>query len=73
MREYGEAGLDRGSRRRQRAFLLTILALLTLGFLAASSALAAPPADFQTSLVVGDGLSGPSGFEIAPDGRIFIS
>lgn len=33
---------------------------------------AAPPADFQTSLVIGDGLSGPSGFEIAPDGRIFI-
>jgi glucose/arabinose dehydrogenase len=33
---------------------------------------AAPPSDFQTSLVVGDGLNGPSGFEIAPDGRIFI-
>ena len=34
--------------------------------------MAAPPSDFQTSLVVGDGLNGPSGFEIAPDGRIFI-
>ncbi len=33
---------------------------------------AAPPPDFQTSLVVGAGLDGPSGFEIAPDGRIFI-
>jgi glucose/arabinose dehydrogenase len=33
---------------------------------------AAPPPDFQTSLVVGDGLDGPSGFEIAPDGRVFI-
>ncbi|WP_190251508.1 PA14 domain-containing protein, partial [Dactylosporangium sucinum] len=33
---------------------------------------AAPPAGFQTSLVVGSGLDGPSGFEIAPDGRIFI-
>ena len=30
------------------------------------------PSDFQTSLVVGDGLNGPSGFEIAPDGRIFV-
>lgn len=33
---------------------------------------AAPPMDFQTSLVVGAGLDGPSGFEIAPDGRIFV-
>jgi glucose/arabinose dehydrogenase/PKD repeat protein len=38
----------------------------------APAAEAAPPNDFQTSLVVGDGLNGPSGFEIAPDGRIFI-
>jgi glucose/arabinose dehydrogenase/RNase P/RNase MRP subunit p29 len=35
-------------------------------------ATAAPPPDFQTSLVVGDGLDGPSGFKIAPDGRIFL-
>ncbi|MGH3864455.1 PA14 domain-containing protein [Actinokineospora sp.] len=35
-------------------------------------AAAIPPSDFQTSLVVGDGLDGASGFEIAPDGRIFI-
>lgn len=33
---------------------------------------AAPPEGFQTTLVVGDGLDGPSGFEIAPDGRIFV-
>lgn len=33
---------------------------------------AAPPANFQTTLVVGNGLDGPSGFDIAPDGRIFI-
>jgi glucose/arabinose dehydrogenase len=32
----------------------------------------APPGNFQTSLIVGDGLNGPSGFEIAPDGRVFI-
>jgi glucose/arabinose dehydrogenase len=48
-----------------------VLAALTiLG--PARPALAAPPADFQTSLVIGSGLDGPSGFEIAPDGRIFI-
>jgi glucose/arabinose dehydrogenase len=35
-------------------------------------AAAAPPVDFQTSLVVGAGLDGPSGFELAPDGRIFV-
>jgi len=52
--------------------VLAILALLTLGLIAAPRAVAAPPADFQTSLVLGDGLNGPSGFEIAPDGRIFI-
>lgn len=32
----------------------------------------APPAGFQTTPVVTAGLDGPSGFEIAPDGRIFI-
>src|ERR671923_95893 len=52
--------------------LLRVVILLMLGLLWAPAAAAAPPADFQTSLVVGDGLNGPSGFEIAPDGRIFI-
>lgn len=33
---------------------------------------AAPPAGFQTTPIVTSGLEGPSGFEIAPDGRIFI-
>ena len=42
-----------------------------LGLLAAP-AQASPPANFQTSLVIGEGLEGPSGFEIAPDGRIFV-
>jgi glucose/arabinose dehydrogenase len=52
--------------------LLRVVLLLMLGLLIAPAGVAAPPADFQTSLVVGDGLNGPSGFEIAPDGRIFI-
>jgi glucose/arabinose dehydrogenase len=58
--------------RRAPVLLLTALILLALGLVFAPSGVAAPPADFQTSLVVGDGLEGPSGFEIAPDGRIFI-
>ena len=38
----------------------------------ATHVLAAPPADFQTIQIVGSGLSGPTGFEFAPDGRVFI-
>src|ERR671922_389996 len=52
--------------------LLRVVLLLMLGLLWAPAVAAAPPADFQTSLVIGDGLNGPSGFEIAPDGRLFI-
>ena len=66
------AATRRARRRRWLISLLTILALLAFGLVSAPSAVAAPPEDFQTSLVIGDGLNGPSGFEIAPDGRIFI-
>ena len=48
------------------------LAAVSLTLIAAPGAEPAPPGNFQTSLIVGDGLNGPSGFEIAPDGRIFI-
>jgi glucose/arabinose dehydrogenase len=80
MRDLPFPRVDRRSRSRRhtrprrdgRALLLAIAALLTTGFAWAPSAVAAAPADFQTSLVVGDGLNGPSGFEIAPDGRIFV-
>jgi glucose/arabinose dehydrogenase len=72
VRISSEAAFDRGSLHRRPALVLSILTLLTLGLFAGSSAIATPPADFQTSLVVGDGLNGPSGFEIAPDGRIFV-
>src|SRR5688572_24774277 len=58
--------------RSYTAVLLVILAVMTAGLVAAPLGGAAPPDDFQTSLVVGDGLEGPSGFEIAPDGRVFI-
>ncbi len=33
---------------------------------------AAPPTDFQTTQIIGSGISGPTGFEFAPDGRVFI-
>ncbi|HEV8559728.1 MAG TPA: PA14 domain-containing protein [Actinophytocola sp.] len=42
------------------------------GLLLTPAGVAAPPTDFQTSLIVGDGLDSPTGFEIAPDGRIFV-
>jgi glucose/arabinose dehydrogenase/PKD repeat protein len=70
----GRAFRSREPRRGGR-WLITLLASVLLvgpGLMAAPRATASPPQDFQTSLVVGDGLDGPSGFEIAPDGRIFI-
>ena len=49
-------------------FLFTIVFLLCGN----STVFAAPPENFQVSQIIGNGLEGPSGFEIAPDGRIFI-
>jgi glucose/arabinose dehydrogenase len=37
-----------------------------------STVQAAPPPNFQTTLVAGSGFTDPTGFEFAPDGRIFI-
>lgn len=54
------------------AAALSMFALVMVGLASTPLAAGTPPADFQTSLVIGDGLNGPSGFEIAPDGRIFI-
>ena len=58
--------------RRVLTAALAFAALLTGALASPASSAASPPPDFQTSLVVGDGLNGPSGFEIAPDGRIFV-
>ncbi len=69
---------DRPSRLSGRSrLLLKVAALLAAPLLTLTGVFALPshatvPADFQTSLVMGDGLDGPSGFEIAPDGRIFV-
>lgn len=51
---------------------LVLMSMLGAGLMLAPLSVAAPPPDFQKSLVVGEGLNGPSGFEIAPDGRIFV-
>ncbi len=52
--------------------LLFFFCINLLGFFIADTAYAAPPANFQTTLKIGSGLDNPTGFEIAPDGRIFI-
>ncbi|GAA3453141.1 PA14 domain-containing protein [Dactylosporangium matsuzakiense] len=57
--------------RRSLPFLL-VLALVAAVLGPMPAARAATPPGFATQLVVGAGLDGPSGFEIAPDGRIFI-
>src|SRR3954451_19554254 len=54
------------------ATIMCTSSILIAGLVPASPSAAAPPQDFQTSMVVGDGLDGPSGFAIAPDGRIFV-
>ena len=46
--------------------------LLSVFFLSPAPLQAAPPTDFQTTQIIGSGLTNPTGFEIAPDGRIFI-
>ena len=51
-------------------------AIMTLAvsglFFVVHTAYAIPPANFQSTQIIGAGLDGPSGFEFAPDGRIFI-
>lgn len=56
----------------RRLFTAIVAALIGAFLLPPVAARAAPPAEFQRSLVVGAGLDQPSGFEIAPDGRIFV-
>ncbi len=58
---------------RRTAFFGAVAFILTSLFLTNVPAVfAAPPANFQSTLVAGSGLNGPSAFEFAPDGRIFI-
>ena len=49
-----------------------IFVLLTYLLFAPNIAYASPPANFATSQVIGSGLTEPTGFAFAPDGRIFI-
>jgi glucose/arabinose dehydrogenase/regulation of enolase protein 1 (concanavalin A-like superfamily) len=59
-------------RRIVNQLLIAIMVLTSSPLVMPQTAQAAPPAGFQTTQVIGSGLEGPSGFEIAPDGRIFI-
>ena len=61
-------------RSARRVATLTIALMLATAMITApvTTTSAAPPPGFQTSLVIGAGLDGPSGFEIAPDGRVFV-
>ncbi|RJR15149.1 PKD domain-containing protein [Candidatus Microgenomates bacterium] len=52
--------------------VILIVLFMFLGITLPKSAIAAPPVNFQKQQLIGTGLEGPSGFEIAPDGRIFI-
>ena len=58
--------------RQLRVVRIVVVAALLCVVVPTGYAYLAPPTGFQTSLVVGSGLNGPSGFEIAPDGRIFV-
>jgi glucose/arabinose dehydrogenase len=66
--------MPRGINRCLLWKFAALLAALTVivGLVGVPSSVAAPPEGFQKSLVVGDGLNQPSGFEFAPDGRIFV-
>ncbi len=55
-----------------RRTAVAVTCAVVAALLAASPAHAAPPSGFVNSLIVGAGLDQPSGFEIAPDGRIFV-
>ncbi|HTJ36341.1 MAG TPA: PA14 domain-containing protein [Dactylosporangium sp.] len=64
----------RGVRAARRVAAFAAAVVLATAVITAPAAMtsAAPPPGFQTSLIVGAGLDGPSGFEVAPDGRIFV-
>lgn len=50
-------------------FLGVLAGLFFVGFKSAQAAL---PANFQATQIIGSGLNGPTGFGVAPDGRVFI-
>jgi glucose/arabinose dehydrogenase len=54
------------------SFWAFLVLLLSIVLVSAPLVEAAPPSNFQSTLVAGSGLNGPAGFKFAPDGRIFI-
>ncbi len=58
--------------RKEIFSIIGLCLLAVMLFVAGRNAVASVPSDFQTTQIVGTGLDGPTGFSIAPDGRIFI-
>lgn len=56
---------------RRILFLIVLLTILFL-FLPSLRAQATPPSNFQATQIIGSDLDVPTGFDFAPDGRIFI-
>jgi glucose/arabinose dehydrogenase len=56
----------------RRFHILKALLTVFIFFFLSAYSLAAPPANFQATQIIGSGLDVPSGFDFAPDGRIFI-
>lgn len=52
--------------------IIGLFLTLTFFLVPVKNLYAAPPADFQTTQIIGSGLFNPTGFELSPDGRIFI-
>ncbi len=64
---------NRSGRGNRSSRGVSLLVLSLISFLSVSHVVfAAPPANFQVQQLVTQGLDGPSGLGIAPDGRIFI-
>jgi glucose/arabinose dehydrogenase/chitodextrinase len=55
-----------------KRFFISSLFFCLAFLLLSKNIYAAPPANFQTSLIIGSGLTNPTGFDIAPDGRVFV-
>lgn len=52
--------------------LLGFLIISLVFFILKSDVFAVPPENFQITQIIGSGLDGPAGFDIAPDGRVFL-
>lgn len=61
-----------GAGQSLRLAVAAVCLALLGSILVVAPSWAVPPNNFRTTVVVDQGLNGPSGFEIAPDGRVFV-